>query len=88
MSDSGAGQKEAVQQRLQDALAQKEAGVGQVQQARAELDAILKEEEVQNQAVFYGISPDEARERIEQNERERASGQPRTIWPAPNQGGA
>lgn len=88
MSEAGQGQKEAIQQRLQDALAQKEAGVAQVRQARAELDAILKEEEVQNQAVFYGISPEEARERIEQNEQERASGQPRTIWPVPNQGGA
>lgn len=56
---------------------------GEQLRLKNELDELTREEEVKRQSVFFGISEEEARERIEQNANERASGLPRTIWPEP-----
>jgi hypothetical protein len=53
---------------------------------RAALDKELREEEVAKQAIYFDISEDAARSRIELNAEERAHDQPRTIWDDPNQG--
>jgi hypothetical protein len=76
--------KEAAEQRLQEANEAVAAAHEEARRAKEELDEYLIEEEVEKQAVYFDISEDEARERIEQNQRERAEGQPRTIWPAPS----
>ncbi len=59
---------------------QNEAPLEERLRLRRILDDALIEEEVQKQAVFYGVDEDEARERIEQNRQETAEGRPRTMW--------
>jgi hypothetical protein len=61
-----------------------EASLEERMKLRRVLDDALIEEEVKNQAVYYGIDEDEARERIEQNRQETAEGRPRTIWDEPD----
>ena len=77
-----------VEKRVHDANAAVSAALEQAQAAKAELDNLVSEHEAQKQAVYYGIGGDEARQRIDQNRHERATGSERTIFPLPNnQGG-
>ncbi len=62
------------QEALQDAIEKRQA-----------LNEYVLEEEVEKQAVFFGVSEEEARRRINQNLQETAEGRPRTIWAEPNQ---
>lgn len=66
---------------------QREASLGEQLQLRAQLDQAVREEEIKKQAVFFDISEEEARRRIEQNADERARDLPRTIWDEPERGG-
>ena len=79
---------EQAEQNYREALekynAAMEGPLAELEDAKKALDKELLEEEVGKQAVFFGISEDEARERIEQNRYERANDLPRTIWDEPN----
>ncbi len=72
--------KEKADQEYREALENHQQSAQVLEEKKHALDEYLIEEEVEKQAVFYNISEDEARSRIEQNRQERAEGRPRTIW--------
>ena len=78
--------KENAEQEYREALENHQQSAQVLEEKKQALDQFLIEEEVQNQAVFFEITEDEARERIEQNRNERENGLDRTIWPEPHTG--